>query len=201
VFTGIVEASVRVRSFERDGTGARLILPPPEGPSDWLVRTGQSVAVSGACLTVAEVLEGGDMAFDLSAETLERTWFGALEAGAEVNLERAMKLGDRLDGHMVSGHVDGLGTVIGIQDVGDGGRVLAFEVDSGLARYVIEKGSVTLDGVSLTAVEPESGRFRVAMIPVTLEVTAFGGASLGQRVNVEVDLVGKWIERLVVGES
>ena len=164
MFTGIVEASVEVRSFEAQGEGARMILPPPEGVEDWETRLGQSVAVSGTCLTVAEVLDGGEMAFELSKETLDRTWFGVLEAGARVNLERAMKLGDRLDGHMVAGHVDGLGTVTGIEDVGDGGRVLSFEVDPGLDRYLIEKGSVTLDGVSLTVVEPEGGRFRVAMI-------------------------------------
>jgi len=197
VFTGIVEASVEVQSFERHGEGARVILPPPSGVEDWGVQVGQSVAVSGACLTVAELLEGGELAFELSKETLDRTWFGGLEAGAPVNLERAMKLEDRLDGHLVSGHVDGLGTITGIEDVGDGGRVLSFEVAPCLERYLIEKGSVTLDGVSLTVVEPAGGRFRVAMIPVTLELTAFGAAREGQRVNVEADLVGKWIERLV----
>lgn len=196
MFTGIVEASVEVRSFERRGEGARMILPPPAGVEDWGAQVGQSVAVSGACLTVAEVLEGGGLAFELSRETLERTWFGGLQPGSRVNLERAMKLGDRLDGHLVSGHVDGQGTVTGVEDVGDGGRELSFEVDPGLERYLIEKGSVTLDGVSLTVVRPAGGRFRVAMIPVTLELTAFGAAREGQRVNVEVDLVGKWIERL-----
>ena len=110
-----------------------------------------------------------------------------------------MRLGDRLDGHMVSGHVDGQGRVVAIEDVGDGGRELHFELEAGLERYLIEKGSVTLDGTSLTVVEPVGGRFRVAMIPVTLEVTSFGRARVGQQVNVEADLVGKWVERLLDG--
>lgn len=201
MFTGIVEASVEVQRVERDGTGARLILPPPGGVGDWSVQVGQSIAVSGACLTVAEVLEGGRMAFDLSAETLERTWFDGLTEGASVNLERAMRLGDRLDGHLVAGHVDGLARVVGIQDVGDGGRELSFEVDPGLDRYLVDKGSLTLDGVSLTVCGPSGCTFRVALIPVTLKLTTLGCAAPGQRVNVEADLIGKWIERLTPGAS
>lgn len=197
MFTGIIEACVPTRSYQPTGTGARLVLPAPDIP-DWRADPGQSIAICGVCLTVVEVLPGGEMAFDLSAETLARTWLGGLEEGIPVNLERAMKLGDRLDGHMVAGHVDGGGTVTGVQDSGDGGRLISFEVDEGLERYLIEKGSVTLDGVSLTVVEPVGRRFDVAVIPVTLELTNLGAAQVGQRVNVEADLVGKWIERLVV---
>jgi riboflavin synthase len=138
------------------------------------------------------------MVFDLSAETLARTHFGELSEGEQLNLERAMRLSDRLSGHLVSGHVDGGGTLVEKRDSGDGGQVQTFEVDPGLERYLIEKGSVTLDGISLTVVEPRGRRFDVALIPVTLEVTNLGSARVGQRVNVEVDLVGKWIERLVV---
>ena len=122
------------------------------------------MAVSGCCLTVA-ALESGTLLFDLSAETLERTWFGALEAGTPVNLERALRLSDRVGGHLVSGHVDGGGVVVGMQDVEDGGREIAFEVDAGLERYLVEKGSVTLDGVSLTVCRPDGRAFSVAMIP------------------------------------
>jgi len=197
MFTGLVEACVPVSAWETSGEGGRLVLPRPELP-DWDVAVGDSVAVSGVCLTVAELLEGGRTAFHLSAESLQRSWFGDLAPGRPVNLERALRLGDRLGGHMVSGHVDGLGAVVGIEDVGDGGREIAFEVDPGLDRYLIEKGSVTLDGISLTVVEPAEGRFRVAVIPVTLEVTSLGTVEVGQRVNVEADLVGKWIEKLVV---
>jgi len=197
VFTGIVEAVVSVRSFTPVGQGAHLTLPAPELP-DWEVRVGQSISVSGACLTVAEVLTGDPgMVFHLSRETLDRTWFDSLTPDRPVNLERAMVLGERLDGHLVAGHVDGGGRLVEVQDVGDGGRVLSFEVDPGLERYLIEKGSVCLDGISLTVVEPRGRRFDVAVIPLTLEVTNLGQAEVGWPVNVEVDLVGKWIERLL----
>jgi riboflavin synthase len=198
VFTGIVEAAVEVLEFKPVDQGARLLVeaPPIE---DWQVQIGQSIAVAGVCLSVAELGGEGAMGFDLSRETLDRTWFGGLEPGRRVNLERAMRLGDRLDGHMVSGHVDGLGQVTGIEDVGDGGLELTFQVGPELERYLIEKGSVTLDGTSLTVVEPAGGSFKVAMIPLTLELTSFGAARVGTQVNVEADLVGKWIERLLPG--
>ena len=197
MFTGIVEACVPVLRFETRGEGARLVLPRPE--PGWEVQLGDSVSVSGCCLTVAEFL-GDELAFDLSAETLERTWLGGLAAGFEgrtVNLERALRMGDRLGGHLVSGHVDAVGEIVEIRDVGDGGRVFGFQLAGELDRYLIEKGSVTLDGISLTVVEPSAGRFGVAVIPVTLEVTTLGKAAVGDRVNVEVDLVGKWLEKLI----
>jgi riboflavin synthase len=137
------------------------------------------------------------MVFDLSAETLERTWFGDLGAGTVVNLERAMRLSDRLGGHLVSGHVDGGGTLVGTRDLGDGGREASFEVEAGLDRYLVDKGSVTLDGVSLTVCRPEGRRFAVALIPATLAITSLGSIEAGRRVNVEVDLIGKWVERFV----
>jgi len=197
VFTGIVEAVVPVRSFTPVGEGAHLALPAPDLP-DWEVEIGQSISVSGACLTVSEVLtEEPGMVFHLSRETLDRTWFASLSPGRPVNLERAMVLGDRLDGHLVSGHVDGGGRLVEVNDVDDGGRVMGFEVDAGLERYLIEKGSVCLDGISLTVVEPRGTRFDVAVIPLTLEVTNLGQAQVGWPVNVEVDVVGKWIERLL----
>jgi len=211
VFTGLVEARVPVRAWEPRGTGGRLWLPAPEpaAAGEWAVELGESIAVSGACLTVAALepgpaARGGsggagrpDMAFDLSAETLDRTWFGELAPGRAVNLERSLRLGDRLGGHLVSGHVDGLGSIVAIEESGDGGRWFTFEVAEGLERYLVDKGSVTLDGISLTVVEPEGRRFRVAVIPVTLELTSLGAAEVGQRVHVEADLVGKWIETLV----
>ena len=218
MFTGIVEGCPPVLHLERRGTGLRLWIPAPS--PDWAVVEGESVAVSGCCLTVVHVCEprhggaapasgvapgpplpegtpGATMVFDLSAETLARTHFGALEVGTPVNLERAMELGDRLSGHLVSGHVDGGGTIVERLDSGDGGWVYTFEVDAGLERYLIEKGSITLDGISLTVVEPRGRRFDVALIPVTLEATNLGAATEGQRINVEADLVGKWIEKLV----
>jgi riboflavin synthase len=194
VFTGIVEAAASVRRLERSGTGARLVVPRPR--PGWELATGDSVAVSGCCLTVAE-LAGDDVAFDLSAETLARTTLGELAPGARVNLERAARLSDRLGGHLVSGHVDGVGRVLEVAAAGDGGREVRFEVPATLERYLIEKGSITLDGVSLTVVEPRGATFRVALIPETLRRTTLGDARTGTRVNVEADLVGKWIEKLV----
>jgi riboflavin synthase len=209
MFTGIIESCVPVRAFEPLGQGAELVLPlPSDGSQVWSVESGQSIAVSGVCLTVADrrpVPPGAseapdDLVFHLSKETLECTWFGALEAGRKVNLERALCLGDRLDGHLVSGHVDGSGRVTSIQDVGDGGRVLTFEVDNELERYLVDKGSITLDGVSLTIVEPKGSEFDVALIPLTLELTNLGAAEVGTPVNVEADMIGKWIERLARAE-
>jgi riboflavin synthase len=211
MFTGIVEAVVPALSLHSAGSGARLLLPAPALP-DWRVGRGQSLSISGACLTVADLVEGGEsrpdgtpgaaMAFDLSAETLECTWLGELRPGRAVNLERAMIFGERLDGHLVSGHVDGRGRVSAIRDSGDGGQVIAFEVSPEHGRYLVDKGSVTLDGISLTVVGPSataSGgrRFEVAVIPHTLALTSLGTAAVGDAVNVEVDLVGRWVERLL----
>lgn len=217
MFTGIIEGSPALLHLERIGTGMRLWVPAPD--PQWAVAEGESVAVLGCCLTVVHVCgpvfgqevtpgtpgeplpaqtPGATMVFDLSSETLDRTHFGQLQAGDRLNVERAMLLTDRLSGHLVSGHVDGGGTLVEKRDSGDGGSVYTFEVDPGLERYLIEKGSVTLDGISLTVVEPRERRFDVALIPVTLAATNLGTAQVGQRINVEADLVGKWIEKLVV---
>lgn len=196
MFTGLIEACVPVLRVERRGSGVRayLVSPPFE------LALGQSVAVSGCCLTVAEDPRTGgegEVAFDLSAETLARTWFGRLEVGDRVNLERALQPSDRLDGHLVSGHVDACGRIAAIADVGDGGKLVTFQVPNDLERYLIDKGSITLDGISLTVVEPRGNRFDVAVIPLTLEHTSLGYAVEGQLVNVEADLIGKWVERLL----
>jgi riboflavin synthase len=207
MFTGIVEACVPVRRVESRGEGSRLWLPAPE--PDWRVAAGDSIAVSGACLSVVgsadpesgelfgRAVAGADLVFDLSAETLARTWFPSLRPGVAVNIERPLALGERLDGHLVAGHVDGVGRVAAVEDSRDGGRVMRVEVGSELARYLVDKGSVTIDGVSLTVVSPNGGRFDVALIPITLEKTSLGTASVGRDVNVEADMIGKWIERLM----
>ncbi len=203
MFTGLVEACVPLRRAEARGEGLRLWVPAPGG--GWSVRAGQSISVSGACLTVAEGADpatgedvpagaaGADMVFDLSAETLRRTWFARARPGTPVNLERALLLSDRLDGHLVAGHVDGLGRVVEIEDTRDGGRRMRFEVAAGLERWLMDKGSVTVDGVSLTVVQPRGARFDVAAIPATLAGTSLGSARVGDEVHVEGDLVGKWI--------
>ena len=198
MFTGIIEACVPILALERRGAGAHLRLPVP-GPArgtDWEVARGDSVAVSGVCLTAVDLSEG-ELGFDLSAETLVRTWLGEAAQGRPVNLERSLRLGDRLGGHMVSGHVDGVGQVLAVEDPGDGGRVIRLRVPAGLARYLIEKGSIAIDGISMTVVEPEGRDFAVAVIPETLDVTSLGSAEVGQEVHLEADPVGKWIERLL----
>lgn len=200
MFSGLVEAAVAVEAWEPRGSGARLRLPAPELPPEappWAPVRGESLAVSGCCLSVVEIAPSGAVEFDLSAETIERTWFGELEPGRVVNVERALRLGDRLGGHLVSGHVDGMGRIAAIEDSGDGGRLFAFEVEGGFERYLVEKGSVCVDGISLTVVRPEATRFEVAVIPETLERTSLGPASVGDRVHLEADMIGKWIEKLL----
>ncbi len=196
MFTGIIEAAVPVLVAQPQGSGLRLTLQAPD-LADWNVGRGDSVAVSGTCLTVEDLGEGGAMSFDLTAETVARTWFGSLEPGQRLNLERALKLDGRLDGHLVSGHVDGGARVVDIQPSGDGGTEIAFQADPGQGRYLVDKGSVTLDGVSLTVISPEQGRFHVALIPLTLELTSLGDLRTGDRVNLEADMIGKWVERLL----
>jgi riboflavin synthase len=195
MFTGLVEGKARVRKVESRGTGMRLVLEP--GIPGFEARPGQSIAVSGACLSVAgEPGPAGELAFDLSAETLACTWFAGLREGTELNLERALRIGDRLDGHLVSGHVDGIGRVVGREASGDGGSLMEFEAPPGFERWLVEKGSVTVDGISLTIVRPQGRRFAVALIPLTLAQTTLGSAQAGAPVNLEADLIGKWVERL-----
>jgi len=199
VFTGLVEARVAVLAWEPVGTGARLTLPAPAlSPSapPWTPVAGESLAVSGCCLTVVAIDSQGSVAFDLSRESLGRTWFGSLAVGRLVNLERSVRLTDRLGGHLVSGHVDGVGQVLAIEDAGDGGRRFTFRVPNGFERYLLQKGSVAVDGVSLTVVDPRGRDFDVAAIPETLARTTLGTARPGDAVHLEADMIGKWVERL-----
>jgi riboflavin synthase len=195
MFTGIVEGtgSVAGLAAAADGSGARLEVAAP-----WLagqLRLGESVAVNGCCVTVAEATPGG-FAADLVAETLRRTALGGLAAGARVNLERPLPLGGRLGGHLVQGHVDGVARVLDRTPVGDGEEVRV-ELPAELERYVVEKGSIAVDGVSLTVAATGPGWFAVALVPHTLEVTTLGERSPGDPVQLEVDVVAKYVERLV----
>jgi riboflavin synthase len=184
LFTGIVEGTGLVQSFE----ASRLLIEATLPGDD--VGIGDSVALSGCCLTVVE--RGSSwFGFDVSAETLERTTLGTLSPGDRVNLERPVRLSDRLGGHLVQGHVDGVGVVR------SSAPELAVELSSELSRYVVEKGSIAVDGCSLTVVEVRKDLFRVAVIPHTAAVTTLGTVLEGDRVNLEVDVIAKYVARLL----
>lgn len=199
MFTGIVEALGRVESLDTAGTGGRrLRVRLPAGAADWGVAVGESVAVSGVCLTV---VEGGPgwLGFDLAEETLSVTTLGGLGAGDPVNLERPLRLSDRLGGHLVLGHVDAVGEVVSVRPEGPGRRV-AIRVPRPVRPLLVAKGSVTVDGVSLTVAGLCEAGFAVALIPHTLEVTTLGARGAGDRVNLEMDVVGKYV-RAFLAES
>lgn len=200
MFSGLVEGLASVVLLRRIGAGARLELARPRlrpGVEPWRAVRGESIAVDGCCLTVSRCGKGGRTAYDLSAETLALTHLGRLAPGAVVNVERSVRLADRLGGHLVSGHVDALGRIVELADSRDGGRLVTFEVPRGFERWLVAKGSVTIDGISLTVVAPRGRRFRVAVIPETLAWTTLGTARAGDPVHLEADLIGKWVERLV----
>ena len=193
MFSGIVEDLGTVVSLTLRAGGALLrvatVLPLSE------VRIGDSIAVSGACLTVTGK-EGKEFTADLSAETLSRTTFGAYRAGSRVNLERSLSLSARLDGHLVYGHVDGTGTVREIRPEGDS-RVFHIQADPSIMKFVVYKGAVAVDGVSLTVSSVRTDGFEVALIPLTLGRTTWGGMRPGGPVNVETDIVGKYVLRFL----
>lgn len=193
MFTGLVAARGRVLGVRREAAGA-LLTVSAEGLDEDLAG-GESIAVNGVCLTATRV-EGFTFGADVLSETLRRSSLGALAEGDEVNLERALRAQDRLGGHFVQGHVDGVGE---IEHVGGGELALAVRIAAPveLLRYVVEKGSIAVDGVSLTVAEIDAGAFVVALIPETLERTTLGSLEPGRRVNLEVDVLAKYVERLV----
>jgi riboflavin synthase len=204
VFSGLVEGRAEVCALTPVRSGARLELAPPRlarGAPRWRPVRGESIAVSGCCLTVSSLGRGGRTGYDLSRETLARTWLGRIAPGRFVNVERAVRAHDRIGGHLVSGHVDAVGRVARLEDSADGGRLVTFEVPRAFARWLLEKGSVTVDGVSLTIVAPRARRFQVALVPETLRKTTLGLARAGAPVHLEADLLGKWVERLLSERS
>jgi riboflavin synthase len=188
MFTGLVQQIGTLTSLE----GGRLAVTAALAGE---LSAGDSVAVNGACLTATSVTPGGFTA-DVMEETLRRTALGSLRAGDPVNLELPLRAADRLGGHFVQGHVDGVGTVAAVHDEGFS-RLVEIEADPGLMRYVVEKGSIAVDGVSLTVASLAEGTFGVSLIPETLERTTLGRASPGDSVNLEVDVLAKYVERLV----
>jgi riboflavin synthase len=193
VFTGIVRERGRVASVEGDGSGIRIRLDAPLTAGQAAI--GDSVSLNGCCLTVVEAANG-TLAFDAVPETLSRSSLDGLEAGAELNVEPALRAGDPLGGHYVQGHVDGVGSVRSVEPEGDGRRIW-FDAPSEVLRYCVEKGSVAVDGVSLTIAELDERGFAVALIPHTLAATTLGTLATGARVNLEADVLAKYVARLV----
>jgi len=190
MFTGIVTGLGTVRSVERRRGGARIEIAPARGGGRYAA--GESVCVSGVCLTA--VRPGRRLVADLSSETLRRSTFGAAATGVPVNLERALRWGDRLSGHFVMGHVDGVSRVLAIRRAGNS-WTFRFSIPPGLGRFVAEKGSVALDGVSLTVAARRGNGFTVAVIPETFRRTTLGGVRAGDRVNFEADVFARYGRR------
>ena len=193
MFTGIVRELGVVVTVEEAGGGRELVVRAPETASG--VKLGDSVAVDGVCLTAAAV-DGERIAFHAVPETLARTTLGALQPDERVNVEPALRAGDELGGHYVQGHIDGIGRIQSVEAEGEGLRVFV-EAPDDVLRYCVEKGSITLDGVSLTVAELAADAFAVALVPHTLAATTLAELRPGQQVNLEVDVLAKYVERLV----
>lgn len=194
MFTGLVEEVGIIRSVSPVGEGARVEIAATTVLDD--VEMGASIAVNGCCLTVVEWGDGW-WAADAVPETMERTNLGGLNAGDPVNLERPLAANGRYGGHVVQGHVDGTGEVVGIDELDDGSWRFTFSLPSELVNYVVEKGSIAIDGISLTVAAVTPTTFSIAIIPHTFAVTAMGRRAVGDTVNLEADVLAKYVERLV----
>ncbi len=197
MFTGIIEGLGKVNGIRSERQGKRFAIDADfslEG-----TKIGDSIAVSGACLTVVK-LDGSRFETDVSPETLEKTTFGQLRIGDRVNLERALRLSDRIDGHLVSGHIDATGVISQRENMGNA-IIVTVEVPEALTRYMIEKGSVAADGISLTINTVSSNSFSVSIIPHTAGLTTIGFKEKGARVNIETDMIGKYVEKFSGGTS
>ncbi|ELZ11115.1 riboflavin synthase subunit alpha [Halovivax asiaticus JCM 14624] len=194
MFTGIVEETGTIRSRDATDDGVRLRIEADEVVED--VAHGASISVSGVCLTVERFETGSWFEVFLASETVERTYLGDLAVSDAVNLERAMPADGRFDGHVVQGHVDAVATVSAVESVGEDWYV-EFELPDGYARYVVEKGSITLDGISLTVADLDGDRVTVAIVPTTYEITTLSEKDVGGPVHLEVDVLAKYVESIV----
>ncbi len=191
MFTGIIETLALVADVVEEPPGVRLVIEAAEIAAE--AKIGESIALNGCCLTVVSIA-GGKVSFQAGPETLDRTNLGRLKIGDRVNLEQSLKVGDRLGGHFVTGHVDGQGALASREDDGEW-STFWFELPEELARPMVPKGSVAVDGVSLTLVEVTQDRFSVALIPHTLEMTTLGMLKPGDPVNLETDLLAKFVQK------
>ena len=198
MFTGLVEGQGEITEIAPEVDAIRLSIDAGDSIGSGLA-IGDSVCINGCCLTVVK-LAGSVADFQAGTETLSKTNLGRLEPGHRVNLERSLPVDGRLGGHIVQGHVDGTGSVSSIDSDGEW-VTMWFEIPESLARFVVPKGSIAVDGISLTVVNVEQGRFSVALIPHTLEVTTLGAVSQGDPVNIETDILGRYVERLLTFAS
>ena len=196
MFTGLIEEIGTVRSIERGEQSARFTIHADKVLDG--VALGDSITVNGACLTVVHQADG-EIAFDAVYETLQKTALGALAIGDEVNLERSLAVNGRFGGHIVQGHVDGVGTIASIREI-DNSYSIYITASSGLMRYVVRKGSIAIDGISLTVVEADDKTFSVAIIPHTWDHTNLRHRIAGDQVNLETDIIGKYVEKLTGGD-
>ena len=191
MFTGLVETFGTVTAVHNSGISISLSVKPL---SEFEVHRGDSISVNGVCLTVTK--HNGDVSFDVSPETLRSTNLGELKISTRVNLERAMKLSDRLGGHMVTGHVDGIGTITERKKVGEY-TFYSVEAPANILKYIVKKGSIAVDGISLTVTDLDHRSFSVAIIPHTLTATNLGDKGVGDRINLETDIIGKYVEKFL----
>jgi len=197
MFTGIIEHLGKVTQIKKQADSAVIVVDIAQMSKD--VNSGDSIAINGACLTVTHI-KGSEVSFDVSTETLSKTTIGELKASDRVNVESSLRIGDKLGGHFVTGHVDGVGA-INRKESETGQCTMWFSVSKELANMMIKKGSVAVDGISLTIVDLEEKTFSVALIPYTLEETSLGFKKVGQKVNIETDMLGKWVKRILVTDD
>jgi riboflavin synthase len=200
MFTGIIEEVGRVTRIEQRGENRRITVAAAQVPKE--LKTGESVAVSGVCLTALDIKPAGSFCADLAPETWARTSFSRIHEGAAVNLELAMKSDGRFGGHIVQGHVDGVGTVVGFERIADSENWwLQIELPDEVERYTVHKGSISIEGISLTVAQLEGNRCALAIIPHTVERTNLHSLKAGDPVNLEADLIAKYVEKMMRGEA
>lgn len=197
MFTGIIRAVGRVSSIKKEGGVSRLKVDSQEIASDASI--GASISINGVCLTVTEI-DGNTMSFDISQETMNRTNLGQLREGEEVNLEPALRPMDRLGGHLVTGHIDATGRIKNIRPLGDA-KEIEIEAPDEIMGYIVEKGSIAIDGISLTVNSVHGNTFKVVIIPHTEAVTTIGKKGINEKVNLETDIIGKYVYRFISGRE
>lgn len=195
MFTGLVEETGKVTEIEQEGEGKRVTVEANEAVED--ISVGDSISVSGACLTVEE-FQDNEIIFFLAEETLEKTWFSEIGVGDELNLERSLKAEDRMGGHQVQGHIEAVGKVLEVEELEEGWN-MTFELSESIRNYVVEKGFIAVEGISLTTTEVTEDNFSITVIPETWNVTNLSEKNEGDPVNLESDPIGRYVEKMVEG--